>query len=248
MSDHDLAEITRSASEARRIVLHATDLKRYENPPANTPFPLEYAFHLLGDVRGKTVLDLGCGSGEATVPLAVGGAQVIGIDISPDLIELGHRRLHRHRIEADLRVGSAYETGLMEHSVDVVFCMALLHHLDIERAKQEILRVLKPNGVFIVKEPIRFTAIARWVRPLFPAKIDISEYEYPLNTDQFESLLQGFTVEGLRMFRTPLVPLLTKMIRSARLRRRVWELDTRLLHLVPALDHFATTFVAALHR
>jgi hypothetical protein len=52
--DRDRAEVERSASEARRIVLGQSDIDRYLNPPANTPFGLEYAFHLLGDVRGKT--------------------------------------------------------------------------------------------------------------------------------------------------------------------------------------------------
>ena len=35
---------------------------------AHPPFALEYAFHLLGDVNGKTVLDLGCGTGSALFP------------------------------------------------------------------------------------------------------------------------------------------------------------------------------------
>jgi 2-polyprenyl-3-methyl-5-hydroxy-6-metoxy-1,4-benzoquinol methylase len=63
------------------------------NPPPESPFPLEYAFHLLGDVRGKSVLDLGCGSGESVVILAHLGAKVLGIDISPDLIAIAEQRL-----------------------------------------------------------------------------------------------------------------------------------------------------------
>ena len=46
-SEHELAEIARSASEARKIVFRRTDVKRYENPRADTPYPLKYAFHLL---------------------------------------------------------------------------------------------------------------------------------------------------------------------------------------------------------
>jgi ubiquinone/menaquinone biosynthesis C-methylase UbiE len=48
-------------------------------------------------------------------------------------------------VNADLRVGSAYETGLPDASVDVVFCMSLLHHLQIDRVKNEIVRILKLN-------------------------------------------------------------------------------------------------------
>src|SRR5712671_1135801 len=58
---------------------------RYLHRSESSPFPPEYSFYLFGDVRGKTVLDLGCGSGE--IPLVRHGANVIGID-SPELVEL----------------------------------------------------------------------------------------------------------------------------------------------------------------
>ena len=57
-------EIERSAAEARDIVLQPIEIDRYLDPPSDTAYPLEYAYNLLGDVREKTVLDLGCGSGE----------------------------------------------------------------------------------------------------------------------------------------------------------------------------------------
>ena len=47
---------------------------------------------LFGDVRGKTVLDYGCGAGENTVLAASRGAKVIGVDISPELIELARKK------------------------------------------------------------------------------------------------------------------------------------------------------------
>src|SRR5881409_343504 len=52
--EHDLAEISRSASEASKINLSENvELTRYQNPPADTCYPLEYAFYLLGDVRRR---------------------------------------------------------------------------------------------------------------------------------------------------------------------------------------------------
>jgi 2-polyprenyl-3-methyl-5-hydroxy-6-metoxy-1,4-benzoquinol methylase len=90
---------------------------------------LEYAFHLLGDVNGKTVLDLGCGAGRNLIPLIKRGARTVGIDISPDLIRLARKRLDDAQLESDLRVGSAYDTGLADESVDIVYCMSVIHHL-----------------------------------------------------------------------------------------------------------------------
>ena len=69
--DRDRAEIERSAAEARKTLLEPFDrsnIERYLNPPADTAYALEYAYHLLGDVRGKTVLDLGCGTNTSKRP------------------------------------------------------------------------------------------------------------------------------------------------------------------------------------
>jgi len=113
LSKRNLAEIERSAEEARKLVLttqQPAHLDRYLHRSESSPFPPEYSFYLLGDVRGKTVLDLGCGSGE--IPLVRHGANVIGIDISPELVELAAKRLDATGTEATLKVGSAYETGL----------------------------------------------------------------------------------------------------------------------------------------
>ncbi len=61
-------EVQRSESEAKKrqnenLKLSASVIQRYLDPPANSPFPLEYAYNLLGDVTGLRVLDYGCGGG-----------------------------------------------------------------------------------------------------------------------------------------------------------------------------------------
>ena len=246
-SVHALAEIARSASEASRIKLLDVDLTRYQNPPADTCYPLEYAFYLLGDVHDKLVVDLGCGSGEEVVPLRQRGARVIGIDISPDLIAVANERLRRYGVHAEVRVASAYDTGLSDESVDVVFCMSLLHHLELDRAKSEIRRILKPNGLFIFKEPIRLSWTMKQLRALFPSgDADVSEFEYPLNGKQLNALLDGFQLVASRSFRTPFVPLLTRMIKVPRLRKRIVSRDAWVLTRFPLLAHFATVRVTAL--
>ena len=63
------AEIARSDQEAlhtssRQLAADEMQMARYMAPPLNSVFPLEYAYALLGNVAGQTVLDLGCGSGE----------------------------------------------------------------------------------------------------------------------------------------------------------------------------------------
>jgi SAM-dependent methyltransferase len=246
LSERDRVEVERSAAEARSAVLAPVDVDRYLDPPADSPYGLEYAFSLLGNVRGKTVLDLGCGSGENLVPLAKRGACVIGIDISPDLVELARQRLIGYGLAATVRTGSAYATELPDESVDVVFSMALLHHLDLPAVRTEIQRILRPGGLFILREPIRFSSTMNLLRRLFPSpEADISDYEHPMTRAELAIVTEGFTVVAQRNFRLPFVPLLIKF---NMLRRQVWKMDRSLLAHLPVLEHFATGKVMSLRK
>lgn len=249
LSHHDQAEIERSAAEASKIVLKPipqSELARYLNPDAKTPFALEYAFHLLGNVRGKFVLDLGCGHGENTVALVARGGRVLGIDISPDLIAIAQQRLRNEDFDATVRVGSAYQTGLPDESVDVIFCMALIHHLDIRLAREEMWRILRPGGVVILKEPIRFSKAYARLRSLLPAREEISDFEHPLTAEELETMMQPFTVEGTRYFRLPLVPLVSKILPSKI--NSAWRTGDWMLRHFSALERYATAVVTRLRK
>jgi SAM-dependent methyltransferase len=249
VDEKELAEIKRSQSEAARAGPAVTDpeqIQRYLNPPSNTPYPLEYAFHLLGNVAGKTVVDLGCGSGENLVPLCYRGARVIGIDISPDLIDLARARLAEASRNASVSVASAYDTGLPTGTADVVFCVAILHHLELDRAKAEILRILKPGGLLIIREPIRFSPLLDRVRRLLPSQEDVSEYEHPLTKSELSGFILGFEVTADRCFRLPFLALIQRTTRKSG-RGGAWNvLDAWVLRTFPRLAHFATVRVMSM--
>lgn len=246
-STRDQGEIERSAAEASKIVVKPVDVDRYLNPPANTPFALEYAFYLLGNLRGKAVLDLGCGSGETLIPLAHRGAILIGIDISPDLIAIAERRLSDAGLSATIRVGSAYETELPDDSVDLIFCMSLIHHLDIARVREEMRRILRPGGFVILKEPVRVSKTYGFLRSILPAHEDISEAEHPLTKEELRTVQEGFMVDGLRFFRLPFVPLVQRIPRAIG-QRSTAQLSNWILTNVPATAHYATIAVLRLQK
>jgi 2-polyprenyl-3-methyl-5-hydroxy-6-metoxy-1,4-benzoquinol methylase len=250
ISTRDQAEIERSALEAAELeVLAPSDpqnVARYLNPPADTVFPLEYSFFLLGDVSGKRVLDFGCGTGEDAIMLAARGASVIGIDISPELIELARKRAAVNGVLAEFVVGSAYETGLPDQSVDVVFIHAILHHLDLEQSKREVMRVLRPGGIVTVQEPVRDSRVLSFLRKLIPYHAQhVSEFEAPLTKQQLDTFCDGMQLLCVRRFRLPLVAI-AKMF-SGHL-GPVYRFDGWLLKSFPWLSRYATVEVRKLSR
>jgi 2-polyprenyl-3-methyl-5-hydroxy-6-metoxy-1,4-benzoquinol methylase len=243
------AEIRRSAMDASRraesTVAAPELIARYRNPPRDSAFSLEYAYHLLGDVRAKTVLDYGCGGGENALLLASRGAHVTAIDISPELVEIARHRLEINQLAAEFHLISGYDTGLPSASMDVVFCMAILHHLDLQLARREVLRLLRPGGVLIVKEPVRDSRIYGFVRSLIPySSHDNSEFERPLKTREIDAFTEGLQCEARRRFNLPLVPL-ARMV-SRHLHEPAIKVDRWLLKTVPALAHLANVEVRRL--
>jgi len=205
------AEVQRGVGEAAQIsdeslTLNPRNLQRYLAPPADSPHPYEYCYHLLGDIRGKRVLDYGSGSGENTVLLAKKGAHVTALDISQELMEVGRRRAAINRYDAHFVLGSCHQSGLPDESFDIVFGTAVLHHLDLSLASREVRRLLKPGGIAVFLEPTRDSATLRFVRKLIPYQHpDVSPFERPLTTKELESFSDGFIWETARHFSLPLL-------------------------------------------
>ena len=249
LSERECAEIARSAREASKFVFTGIDdvqVERYLDPCANTAYPLEYAFHLLGEVRNKTIVDLGCGTGENLVPLAKRGANVTGIDVSPDLIKLALQRIATANISARAIVGSAYDTGFNSESVDVIFCIALIHHLEIPRVRDEMHRILKKGGFVVLSEPVRFSKFYDFVRKMLPTQEDTSEFEHPLTMLELDCMAGAFTREKQRLFRLPFVAISHRLFhRSSSVSYKVsdWTIRT-----CPAFGHFATNVVVRLRK
>jgi SAM-dependent methyltransferase len=246
LSERDRAEVERSAAEARRTTVSPPNwdqVGRYLNPPRDTAYRLEYSFWLLGDVQGKTVLDFGCGTGGNIVALVERGARVIATDVSPEMVALTRQRLALAGIEATVQVGSAYETGLPDASVDVIFCINLIHHLDIEQVRKEMRRILAKDGVIVLQEPIRFSRLYARIRSLLPGRRDISEYEHPLTRSEFAAINAPFKADGTRYFRLPFIPLLSWM---PGIQAQLSKIDRWCLQHVPGASHYATCVVTRL--
>jgi SAM-dependent methyltransferase len=114
-----------------------------------------------------SVLDYGCYEGHETQRyLDFGAAHVSGIDISDEAID--RARLAVTSPRAEFLVADAHHLPFEDNSFDLVVGRAILHHLDLKTAYQEISRVLKPGGLALFVEPLRGNPLAKIARLLTP--------------------------------------------------------------------------------
>ena len=126
-----------------------------------------FVLELLGDVRGKNVLDIGAGLGEAAIYFAKRGADVTAVDISPGMVELCRHNAARHGVRVTGVACSAEALGLPAESFDVAYAANILHHVaDRDRFLASVHGVLKPGGLFVAWDPLKYNPLLNVYRAI----------------------------------------------------------------------------------
>ncbi len=134
----------------------------------------------LGDVRGKYLLDLGCGAGENSVYFATRGARCVAADYSPGMVEVALKLAHSNGVKVEGKVVNAMAIAFPDNTFDIVYASNLLHHIpDPKVAIQEAYRVLKPGGTLCFWDPLKHNPIINVYRKI--ATEVRTEDETPLN-------------------------------------------------------------------
>lgn len=138
----------------------------------------------LGDVKGKKVLELGCGLGEASVYLAKKGAKVTATDLSGGMLKVAEKVAQKHQTYIDTVKCSADSIPFEENSFDIVYAANILHHVDLEAVMRESSRVLKRGGYFVSWDPLAHNPVINVYRKL--ASAVRTEDEHPLRMSDLE--------------------------------------------------------------
>ncbi|HEY7790829.1 MAG TPA: class I SAM-dependent methyltransferase [Vicinamibacterales bacterium] len=82
----------------------------------------------LGTIAGRRVIDVGTGTGRAALTLARGGADVVGIDASAEMLRVARTRADAERLEIDFREGDAHGLAFPDRSFDAAVSFRVLMH------------------------------------------------------------------------------------------------------------------------
>lgn len=99
-------------------------------------------------INGKKVLEIGYGMGSDHLALAKRGAICYGIDLTAGNLPITQRHLELNGYHSELIVGDAENMPFEDDTFDFVYSFGVIHHTpNMEKAAEEIYRILKPGGV-----------------------------------------------------------------------------------------------------
>lgn len=121
-----------------------------EEVPGYNEQRAEAIYRILKKHNIHRVLDVGCGLGKVTVYLAEKGLDIIGIDISPRMIDLAKKKAREHQVSIDFQAAELNQFLTTKQFDGVLFAGVLEHIENEEQMMRDAQRVLKESGKIII--------------------------------------------------------------------------------------------------
>lgn len=182
---------------------------------------MQYRESVLRQTEGDC-LEYGCGTGALAFDLAAKGCRSAAIDISPVAIETAETEARERGLDVRFAEMNAEAMSFEPNSFDLVYGSGILHHLDIERATTEVVRVLRPGGRAVFLEPLGYNPLINAYRRTTPEMRTVDEH--PLlqadltlierHSSDFEACFHGLTsIAAAPLMETPIGPQLASLCR-----------------------------------
>ncbi|OQX26336.1 MAG: hypothetical protein BWK80_10980 [Desulfobacteraceae bacterium IS3] len=102
-------------------------------------------------LKGKSVLDAGCGSGMVSIAFSVVGADVLGIDASHSCVQLASERAKQFGVSARFEQHDLTALDMENCTFDVIYSWGVLHHTaDAQRSFDNLVKYLKSGGIIVI--------------------------------------------------------------------------------------------------
>jgi 2-polyprenyl-3-methyl-5-hydroxy-6-metoxy-1,4-benzoquinol methylase len=173
-----------------------------------------YGILLAKDLRDKTALVVGCGSGIDAIYLAKLGARVHAFDLSPDMISLAGYQAAQEAVDIEFRIMSAEQLSYSDNTFDVILVRDILHHCEVDSAVAELIRVSRDDCFIVIDElfthsilqKCRESRLGSWLQtklaPVIYQRQEpyITKDERKLNETQLRSLKRALTGHHIAYF------------------------------------------------
>lgn len=131
------------------------------------------------DYHPRTVLDLACGTGNTTLPLARRGYHVMGLDLSPAMVHIARNKARSQGLTVNFLTGDMRSFRL-EKPVDLITCFHdglnyLPSYGDLERTFHQVRNNLTPGGMFVCD-----LNTIRWLASTTPEVTVVDESDFTL--------------------------------------------------------------------
>jgi len=158
-----------------------------------------YENYIKENSRDKIILEYGCGRGEYAFKIKDFCQKVIGIDISEVGIRIANEKAQKLGItNTEFYEMDAENLTFKDNTFDLICGNCILHHLNLENAMNEIIRVLKPNGKAVFIEPLGLNPAINLYRKLTP-KLR-TEDEHPLKLNELKFIQSYFKISNNKYF------------------------------------------------
>lgn len=139
----------------------------------------EADFRLLGDLKGKRVLELGCGGAHNSIAFAKQGAIAIGVDQSAEMLAHARRLCDQEEVRVELRQGDLADLAFVRaDSVDLVFSAYAFGYVDdLNRVFRQVHRVLKVGAPLVFSLPHPFSHLIDGDHPDQPLLVRRSYFD-----------------------------------------------------------------------
>jgi len=172
--------------------LPARPRKKWDTIEQYIQFLRHFAAYIYAEtfVRGKSILEIGCGTGYGADYLSQFASNIIAIDISKKCVMYSHTTCKKENV--NFLLSSGLHVPLKDDSIDIVLSFQVIEHIESRKVRDflsDIKRVLKDRGVFIASTPNKKLRLLPFQKPWNP------EHRKEYNYKEFKEVLGNFFEE-----------------------------------------------------